>query len=58
VYAAPKGRKTENNNNKNKALSIMTKKNKNKKIDIPFYPEEKIAFFIDGSNLYAAAARA
>jgi uncharacterized LabA/DUF88 family protein len=33
----------------------MTKKNKNKKIDIPFYPEEKIAFFIDGSNLYAAA---
>lgn len=37
----------------------MNKKNKQKskdsKIDIPFYPEEKIAFFIDGSNLYAAA---
>jgi len=26
-----------------------------KKIDIPFYEEEKVAFFIDGSNLYAAA---
>jgi uncharacterized LabA/DUF88 family protein len=23
--------------------------------DIPFYPEEKLALFIDGSNLYAAA---
>ncbi len=28
---------------------------KSKTIAIPFYEEEKIAFFIDGSNLYAAA---
>ncbi len=26
-----------------------------KRIDIPFYSEEKLALFIDGSNLYAAA---
>ena len=25
------------------------------KVNIPFYEEEKLALFIDGSNLYAAA---
>ena len=32
--------------------TIMSKKQKNK---IPFYEEEKLALFIDGSNLYASA---
>lgn len=32
----------------------MTKKNRDENI-IPFYPEDKVALFIDGSNLYAAA---
>ncbi len=30
-------------------------KNNNKIKDIPFYKDEKVALFIDGSNLYAAA---
>lgn len=34
----------------------MKKSNKGKgKMNVPFYPEEKLALFIDGSNLYAAA---
>ena len=31
------------------------KRKKSDLSDIPFYPEEKLALFIDGSNLYAAA---
>lgn len=34
----------------------MTKKNSARRsINVPFYAEEKLALFIDGSNLYAAA---
>ena len=33
----------------------MAKKEKEKTADLPFYKEEKLALFIDGSNLYAAA---
>lgn len=33
----------------------MTKNSKSSLANIPFYPEEKLALFIDGSNLYAAA---
>jgi uncharacterized LabA/DUF88 family protein len=31
------------------------RRQKNQIANIPFYPEEKLALFIDGSNLYAAA---
>ncbi len=34
---------------------MPAKKQKDKVSEIPFYKEEKIALFIDGSNLYAAA---
>ncbi len=33
----------------------MSKKTETKQSHIPFYAEEKLALFIDGSNLYAAA---
>jgi len=33
----------------------MPKKSQKDQSHIPFYPEEKLALFIDGSNLYAAA---
>jgi uncharacterized LabA/DUF88 family protein len=33
----------------------MKKTSGKKEISIPFYPQEKLALFIDGSNLYAAA---
>ncbi len=33
----------------------MTKNKTGSLTNIPFYPEEKLALFIDGSNLYAAA---
>jgi len=34
---------------------MAQKKPKDKAINIPFYKEEKVALFIDGSNLYATA---
>jgi uncharacterized LabA/DUF88 family protein len=33
----------------------MAAKTKEKTIEVPFYKEEKLALFIDGSNLYASA---
>lgn len=34
---------------------MSSRKNEKSGIPFPFYPEEKVAIFIDGSNLYAAA---
>src|ERR1700756_129230 len=34
---------------------MKNKNQKPKQNDIPFYPEEKLSLFIDGSNLYASA---
>jgi uncharacterized LabA/DUF88 family protein len=46
---------TINLNNKNKNTENSLKNNNNKDLHNFFYSEEKLAVFIDGANLYAAA---